>query len=170
MTSKRFLNKYKQTISEEGQLLINEFFVTSSRFECALKTTITYAVGNANRVDPNWDRYIADIRSNFNKTKSKELQEASDFLLQNPPRKQTLDNGSLSWTDRVFQNNEPEINKLSLHIRDIRNNLFHGGKFNGIYERDISRNYKLINAALIVLNEFIVLNQEVQIAFVSDFQ
>lgn len=170
MTTERFLNKYKQTISPEGQLLINEFFVAFSRFECALKTTITYAVGNNNRVEPNWDRFISDVRSDFDKSKTNKLQEASDFLLNNPPRKQTLVNNSLSWTDRVFQNNEPEINRLSLHIRDIRNNLFHGGKFNGVYQQDISRNYKLINSALIVLNELIGLNQEVETAFISDFQ
>lgn len=170
MISKRFLNKYRQIISKEEQELINEFIITFSRFEYALKTTITYAIGNDNRVNPNWDRFISSVRNNFDKSKTLELTEASDFLLQNPPRKQTLVNSSLSWSARVFQDNVPDINKLSLHIRDIRNNLFHGGKFNVAYEQDISRNYQLINSALIILNELIVLNAEVEEAFVSDLQ
>ena len=90
--------------------------------------------------------------------------------LNNSPRVQSLNSNSLNWNDRVFPENTPEINMLSLHIKDIRNNLFHGGKFNGIYERDVSRNYKMISSALIVLNELVVLNADVLRDFLSDIQ
>ena len=35
--------------------------------------------------------------------------------------------------------------RQGIYIRTVRNNLFHGGKFVGSYEPDISRNYTLIN-------------------------
>jgi hypothetical protein len=168
MPSKTFLKKYKQTIQIEGQELVNEFFVAFSRFEYALKATIAYAKGNNGKVEPNWDRFISDVRDDFDKTKSKELTEAVDFLLNNPPRIQILIHDSISWTDRVFSINTRDINKLSLHIRDIRNNLFHGGKFNGDFQRDVSRNYILINSALIVINELVILRDDVRNNFLSD--
>lgn len=170
MTSERFLRKYRQTISTDGQNLVHEFFIIFSRFECALKSTITYANGNNNKVEPNWDRFISDIRIDFDKTKSPELETAVDFIIENPPRIQSLSDNGLIWIDRAFQENTPDLNKLSLHIRDIRNNLFHGGKFNGVYQRDISRNYNLINSAMIVLNELVVLNDAVLRDFLSDIQ
>ena len=79
MITKRFIDKLNQSVTIEGQNLIIEFFITFSRFECALKTS-NFANGN---------------------------------------------------------------NALS--IRDVRNNLFHGGKFNGNYQKDVSRNYILLH-------------------------
>ena len=170
MISERFLRKYRHAINPEGQLLVHNFFITFSRFECALKTTITYATVNKNKVEPNWDKFISDIKKDFDKTKSPELKSAVDFLLVNPPKIQSLEKNTLTWIDRVFPDNTPVIFKLSQHIRDIRNNLFHGGKFNGVYQQDISRNYKLINSALIVINELVVLNDSVCNDFLSDIK
>lgn len=168
MTSKKFIEKYNQKITEEGRKLVGEFFITFSRFECALKATITYANGNQRKVEPNWDSFVASIRDSFDKTKNQELNDAVDFLLNSPPRIQSLNGGNITWRNRVFQDNEREINKLCLHIRDIRNNLFHGGKFNGVYQQDVSRNYKLINSAMIILNEWLELSADVQSYFLKD--
>ena len=168
MTSKKFIEKYNQRITEGGRELVAEFFITFSRFECALKATITYANGNHLKVEPNWDSFVASIRDSFDKTKNQELNDAVDFLLNSPPRIQSLNDGYISWRNRVFQNNEREINRLCLHIRDIRNNLFHGGKFNGVYQQDVSRNYKLIDSAMIILNEWLGLSREVQKHFLKD--
>ena len=86
-------------------------------------------------------------------------------MLSNPPKIQSISGSEIVWIDRQFQNNTPEICKLDQHIRDVRNNLFHGGKFNGVFEREISRNFKLLHSALIVLNEWLELDDDVKKLF-----
>lgn len=164
MTTKNFIRSLNQAFGNEGEILIRDFFVTFSRFECALKAS-NFAIGDENKVSANWDAFIASIRQTFNKEKSENLKEAVDYLLQNPPKVQMFDNAQLGWRSRVFQANEPEINKLSLSIRDIRNNLFHGGKFNGTYEPELSRNYVLLQNSMIILNDWLSLNDRVKNAF-----
>lgn len=161
MTTKTFINKLSKTITIEGQTLMLDFFITFSRFECALKAS-NFSSGGAGKVSANWDTFIGSIRPTFNKNKNAELSQAVDYLIQNPPRIQMIENGQLGWRDRVFSLNDPEINKLSLSIRDIRNNLFHGGKFNGDYQADISRNYILLKNAIIILNDWLSLNDQVR--------
>lgn len=160
MTTKTFVDKLKKTIIIERQTLMLDFFITFSRFECALKTS-NFCSGDADKVSANWDTFIASIKPTFNKDKNAQLSQAVDYLIQNPPRIQMIDNGQLGWRDRIFNPNDPEINKLSLSIRDIRNNLFHGGKFNGNYQADISRNYILLKNAIIILNDWLSLSEQV---------
>jgi hypothetical protein len=166
MITKSFIEKLNKTITIEGQTLMLDFFITFSRFECALKTS-NFVNGDAKNVLPNWDAFITSIRPTFNKDKNAQLVQAVDYLLQHPPKIQMIDNGQLGWRERLFNLNDPEINKLSLSIRDIRNNLFHGGKFNGKYQADISRNYILLKNAIIVLNDWLSLNEQVKHNFLE---
>jgi hypothetical protein len=161
MTSKRFIEKLNKTITVEGQTLMTEFFITFSRFECALKAS-NFVSGNQDRVSANWDTFTASIAAAFKEEKTATLKDAVEYLIQNPPRVQSLDNGQLSWRNRNFQENEPLINKLSLSIRDVRNNLFHGGKFNGNYQEDVSRNFILLKNSITILNEWLELSAAVK--------
>jgi hypothetical protein len=161
MITKQFIERLNKTITIEGQNLMTEFFITFSRFECALKAS-NFANGNNERVTANWDTFLASVAVNFNPDKNEKLKTAVEYLLQHPPRVQMIDNGQLGWRDRVFQANEPTINKLSLSIRDIRNNLFHGGKFNGRYQEDVSRNYILLKSSITILNDWLGLNDIVR--------
>ncbi|MCQ6960424.1 hypothetical protein [Mucilaginibacter aquariorum] len=164
-----FLQKVDNEIANDGKKLIVNFFISFSRFECALKTSIVFANGDENKVEANWDRFVVSISQDFNPDISKELKEAVEYIIENPPKIQAIANKQLIWRARVFHQNTSDINKLCLHIRDIRNNLFHGGKFNGNYEPDISRNYILINSAIIILNAWLALNDSVKKDFVSSF-
>lgn len=161
MTTKTFIQQLNRTITVEGQALMIEFFITFSRFECALKTS-NFANGSEDKVSANWDAFVSEIKPTFSKEKDPQLQQAVNYIIQNPPKIQMIDGGQLGWRERVFQNTEPEINKLSLSIRDIRNNLFHGGKFNGSYQEDISRNYILLKSSIVILNEWLSLNDNVK--------
>ncbi len=164
MITKTFIDRLNKSITIEGQTLILEFFITFSRFECALKAS-NFTSGNIDKVFANWDTFIASIRDTFDKNNNKELRQAVDYLIKNPPKIQMIDNGQLGWRDRIFNSEDPEINKISLSIRDIRNNLFHGGKFNGNYQVDISRNYILLNNAIIILNDWLRLSDQVRLNF-----
>lgn len=168
MTSDKFIKHYKEKIDKKGQKLVTEFFITFSRFECALKATITFANGNEKGVKPNWDTFVLSIRENFNKEKTLKLKKAVNYLLEFPPKIQSLKDGELTWKPRIFSPNTLEIIRLRNHIADIRNNLFHGGKFHGRFQPEISRNYKLIKSALIVLNEWLNLSEPVKTKFLKE--
>jgi len=169
MITKQFIASLNGSITDEGLSLINEFFITFSRFECALKASGFYNVNNG-KVTANWDTFIRSIRDTFDKERTNEIKNAVDYLIQHPPRIQSIENDRLVWNDRNFNQNEPLENKLCLSIRDIRNNLFHGGKFQGNYQEDVSRNYKLLNSSIIILNEWLRLDESVKVNFLKPIQ
>jgi len=101
MTTKTFINNLNKTITIEGQTLMLDFFTIFSRFECALKTA-NFSSGDLDKVSANWDTFIASIRPAFDKNNNAQLYQAVDYLIQNPPRIQMIDNGQLGWRDRIF--------------------------------------------------------------------
>jgi len=167
MTTKTFINKLKESITNEGQILINDFFVTFSRFECALKAS-GFINGSDDRVSANWETFVASIRDDFdNAQKTSQIHFAVEYLINHPPKIQNYSNNQLGWRDRTFEDNLPLINKLCLSIKDIRNNLFHGGKFNGNFEEEVSRNFILLNSAIEILNHWLQLSQTVRQNFLA---
>ena len=157
MDTGQFLKHYKNSFNEEGQDLILEFFISFSRFEFALKSE-NFVLGQ-NHIYADWDRYVGGI--SFDPNTTLELKEAVNYILQNSPKVQKVENNVIVWKDRNFSQNTSEILKLRYHITDIRNNLFHGGKFNETFEPENSRNYKLVNSALLILNNWLLLNEKV---------
>ncbi len=161
------IRSLNQTITVEGQSLINEFFVTFFRFECALKAS-GFATGDIERVNPNWDAFTASIKQSFEDSQRNEpVSNAIEYLKNHPPGIQNYEDGQLGWHDRVFQSADPLINRLSLSIRDIRNNLFHGGKFNGNYQEDVSRNFLLLKHSIEILNYWLKLSPPVRQKFLE---
>lgn len=158
-----FDNYLSQSMDEVGLKTIHRFFITFSRLEFALKTSIIYARQAGNYVEPNWDVFTNAIQVNFQPAKTQELQNAVDYILQHPPKKQSLDAGVISWIDRVFVDNISDVKKLDIHIRDVRNNLFHGSKFNGNFHPDVSRDFTLLHSSLLILDEW--LNLEPNVAY-----
>lgn len=169
MITRRFLDKLNETITIKGQRLIIEFFIIFSRFECALKASGFHNENNG-RVTANWDTFVASIREEFDSERTDTLKSAVDYLTQHPPKVQAINGNSLVWNERNFNQNEPIVNRLCLSIRDIRNNLFHGGKFQGNYQEDVSRNYKLLKSSIVVLNEWLRLNDIVKDNFLQPIQ
>jgi len=52
-----------------------------------------------------------------------------------------------------------------MHIRRIRNNLFHGGKFVGGHLEEFDRNFRLVKCALLILKEIVNFDKKVKNAF-----
>lgn len=76
-------------------LLVVEFVATFSRLEYALKTT-KFCLERKAQAD--WDAFATEIDPSFKSLDNKELLDAKDYLLTNPPRKQknaTVNLGSL---------------------------------------------------------------------------
>ena len=134
-----------------------KFFVIFSMFEHALKETGFRHVGRNGDVHPDWDAFARSINDEFNVNNPPELKTAVEYFLNHPPKKQVF-TGHLEFkkTDRLEGISDTEW--LSLMIRRVRNNLFHGGKVN--YDRH--RDTLLIQFAIIILESWAVCNRNVQ--------
>lgn len=102
-----------------------DFFVVFSRFECALKRSGTYAIGNEDRIDPYGDGFARDLSPAF---LERIIEQAiAPVLLNRPPKKQVkLADGALGWKDIGSVKNTAD---LFLAIRRARNNLAHGARY-----------------------------------------
>lgn len=110
--------------AELPQLAVN-FFIVFSRFECALKRSGKYAIGNPDRVDPDWDGFARDLGPDFLNEVVK--QRIAPVLINHPPKKQVkLANGALGWKDMGSVESTAD---LFLALRRTRNNLAHGAKY-----------------------------------------
>jgi len=160
MTSKEFITEFERRYDQNGIALIHEFFLTFSRFEYSLKSAGFYN-GNENKIQPSWDKFANSIRNVFNPNANEELRNAVEYLVANPPKKQILGAGIMAFKSREHLERLNIVLRLKTNICDIRNNLFHGGKFDGSFEPEVSRNYILLHSALVVLNNWLMLNKDV---------
>lgn len=136
------------------------FWIVFARFEYALKRE-GYAYGDQGSVWAHWDRLAAELNGTWNAGRTAELQAAADYFNSHPPRKQVFQNNMLEWADSVVPNHEPELKRLLIYVRRVRNNLFHGGKFNAGFVAAPERDTALITNSLIVLDECLTLCEQV---------
>lgn len=168
MPTSEFIERYNQTFNEEGRILIHEFFIIFSRFEYALKAC-NYISGN-DRIRPNWDKYVGTISDKFKPDKNEILSEAVKYIIENPPKVQAINDQTIIWNNRNSDDNTPLVNRLRLHISDIRNNLFHGGKFNGTFSPENSRDFKLLKSCVIILNDWLEISPDIRNQFSKPIQ
>jgi hypothetical protein len=132
--------------------LILEFFLTFSRFEFALKLT-GFAKGNEERVDPNWEAFAASVRGSFDRNHNPALTRFCDLLDVNPPRKQVLVDGKLAWSTSPPQAGDSDAERYIGLVKRVRNNLFHGGKYNAELHEEIARSEDLLRGSICLLQE-----------------
>jgi hypothetical protein len=119
------MNLVAQALEAELPKLAMDFFVVFSRFECALKRSGKYAIGNDDKVDPDWSGFARDLGPGF--LLEVIAQAIAPVLVGKPPKKQVkLANGELGWKDMGAVKNTSD---LFLAIRRVRNNLAHGAKY-----------------------------------------
>ena len=146
--------------------LVLEFFLRFSRFEFALKVS-GYADGDTTRVSPAWDRFARDIAEMFDKGRTPDLQSACEYYLLNPPMKQVLANGTLSWSTDLPVEPNREVELLIGLVRRVRNNLFHGGKYNAELHEETARKEELLRGAIEILGECLRASKRVGHAYES---
>ena len=134
-----------------------KFFFIFSMFEHALKETGFRQVAPNGDVNPDWDTFARSISVRFNASETPEINTAVNYFLNNPPMKQVFKNNRLDFEPTMRQNIS-DTEWLSILIRRVRNNLFHGGKAN--YQRH--RDTLLIQFAIIILEYWVVLDQNVE--------
>ena len=143
--------------------LLLEFFLVLSRMEYALKAT-GFLLGSERGVKPNWDNFAQEIRDSFNKELNLELLKACNYYLNNPPEKQVVIDGSLYWS-ALMPNNPSEIEQLLILVRRVRNNLFHGGKYNRQGSDETARNESLLRYGITIVKASAALMRNVDDAY-----
>ncbi len=81
-----------------------------------------------------------------------------------PPYKQVLRNGYLHW-ESAPPVGATEIEKVLLLVRRVRNNLFHGGKYNAQSHEETARNEELLCQGIRILKAAISELPKVQVAY-----
>lgn len=159
------VNYFKRFIQEPNRELVITFFIVFSRFEYALKSE-GFFINNHDNVSANWDSFASSIRDQFDAKKTPELLEAVNYLHNSPPRKQVVkEDNQFGWSLRRNDENLPLIHELLLSIRTVRNNLFHGSKFQEISDGGENRNTQLLINSLIILDECLDLSTQVNSRF-----
>ena len=103
-----------------------ELFKAFAQFEYELKATGFH--NGDGRAKVNWHKFEKFIEPHFKDSKEKPLAEAVNYILAKPPRKQMIKGGELEWEDYCHTGKTQSALVLT-YVRQVRNNLFHGGKF-----------------------------------------
>lgn len=80
--------------------------------------------------EANWRKFALEVDGLIANPTTKDLREAIDFFFNAPPKKQVIVGGVIQWEISEPTTNS-QADKLLIYVRRVRNNLFHGGKFNG---------------------------------------
>ena len=149
------------TLSELDKLAF-AFFREFARCEYCLK-----AVGlrENNRRDPtaDWGAFAEQVRDVFDAPPSQQLAQAIRYYLDHPPKKQVLRGSVLDW-DNVEPNYNSQAELVLRLVCRVRNNLFHGGKFNGHWFEP-QRSEELLHHALCILRAVVAAHPQVRKAY-----
>lgn len=161
------------SLTGDNDELVLRFFATFSRFEYALKRAGFVRSDGYNNASADWQRF-ARKKGNalFDDTTDREFVEARSFLLQEPPQKQVVatTDRSVRWQANTKRSEEGDAEYLLRLVRDVRNNLFHGGKYP---DRNVSglrlRNSRLLQACLTILEKCLSLDDDVKRFFEDSY-
>lgn len=135
---------------EDLDQLAFRFFKVFAQYEYALKAMGYGRAKNKKNdaAEADWDRFANEVGAVLLKKQDANIADAVKYLLLHPPKQQVWINDTVGWKDVRNDESSPQI--LFAHIRRVRNNLYHGGKFN---ERWIApdRSYELISKSLLLL-------------------
>lgn len=135
-------------------------FRTFARFEFALKAA---GIHNGNgEANPNWSAFAQSISSLFDDPQG-EVKEAIEYILSHPPKKQLVEDGQLTWK-QVAPSTNLKADEVLIYVRRVRNNLFHGGKFNGRWFEP-QRSEELLRHSLVILDACLQASDDVRVAY-----
>lgn len=138
-----------------------EFFREFARCECCLK-----AVGfrkNDVVAQPDWDAFAQTVRQTIEEPTDHKVVAAVQYFSKHPPKKQVVKDGELAWSAQSPLS-EPTAQEILVLLRRVRNNLFHGGKFNGNWFAP-QRSEELLTHGLVLLRACIAGNDKMKKAF-----
>jgi len=138
----------RDEVKEDLRQLIFEFFFWFSRFESALKENNwlqSKTVGATALAD--WKGFVEAYGGYY------VLSDAAKRLIAANPQKQIVGDGELTFADMTFPDSASQLDRVTLLLKTVRNNLFHGGKHGSAYWDDSDRIRLLLPLCISVLEE-----------------
>jgi hypothetical protein len=152
--------------------LVFDFFAQFSRFECALKRSgfVKGSRRDGGYARPDWKTFANELDESLAAVTDIDFIAAKSFLLQKPPQKQMfVPPGHMRWETNSKKAEESDAQYILRLVCDVRNNLFHGGKYpdaeGGPVDGEALRNSSLLQACLTILDKCRSLNGNVKTRF-----
>lgn len=142
---------YVTRFAAEDRERVFLFLASFSRWECALKHNGFARAGIHGQAEPDWTAFAIAHEAQVAAVNDASFVTARNALLAAPPRRQELVGGQLQWRPNPRRATETDAAYLFRVIKDVRNNLFHGGKFAGAPAPDLERDRELIDHATAIL-------------------
>ena len=158
-----------QSLPHDDRNLVLRFVCFFSRFEFALKAS-GFLKGDERGAEADWDMLSNSLTGTLISADGQSLQAAVNALLAKPPKKQVVREGRLAWTEPALGSGESNEAYVLRLVRQVRNNLFHGGKYpypDGPLQ-GTERNKELLRAGLEVLGACLRVSPELGRAFAGD--
>lgn len=146
---------------DELDRLAGKMFQTFARVEYALKAAGFNAGDGDAKAD--WTAFARSVPALFDDPQDEAVREAVSYILAHPPRKQVVENNVLQWK-AVAPGTALRSDEVLIYVRRVRNNLFHGGKFNGHWFEP-QRSKELLCHSLVILNACLEASDEVRRAY-----
>lgn len=158
------MSDYVQSFTLEDRERVFRFFAVFSRAECALKRYFPKK-GKYGEATAGWNDFADAVAAQLSQIGSSAYHDARDYLVTNPPQRQNIVGGRPVWRPNARRDDETDARYLLRVIRDVRNNLFHGGKYEHGAADELARDRSLLDAATIVLAACIKLDARVERVF-----
>jgi hypothetical protein len=149
-------NFVERIAGDDGRIVF-EFYAVFSRFEYALKRSGFVKGDKYKNAVVDWDRFAAEVLDGRHRNEmSRAFTRGKTYLLQTPPDRQVVrPDQSVGWQKNPRRSRESDGQYLLRLVRDVRNNLFHGGKYpaasGGPVDKAALRNADLLAASAAVL-------------------
>jgi hypothetical protein len=127
------------------------FFQLFAQYEATMKER-DYFNARSGRIEPDWNRFANEVVGARFKQEPGTISESVNYILQHPPMRQAVnDDRKIIWQE--VSNDDQSVQALFGHICRMRNNLFHGAKFNGTWFNP-KRSETLLNHGLVILEHY----------------
>lgn len=141
-----------EEIKDNLRPLIIDFFFWFSRFEFALKEANLLASHNVGAAaQPGWKDFVETYFGQYQPSAA-----AAELIAANPQKQVVGDNG-LEFTDVIFKADDSPLRRVTVLLKTVRNNLFHGGKSGGAGWDDPERIRQLLPPCITILDELAAL-------------
>jgi hypothetical protein len=141
--------------------LRGDMFKTFARFEYAPKAAGFH--NGSGPAKPDWVKFAKSISDVFDRPPDPHFEAAVEYILTHPPKQQIIRDGMLAWSDAA-PNAALKSDLVLQYVRRVRNNLFHGGKFNGRWFEP-ERSERLLRHSLTILHACLRASRDVGDAY-----
>jgi len=152
-----------KSMAQDQDKAITTFFKLFSQFEYCLKITGYCTTGRSNEAKPDWTTFAKALEHQLMDSTDAAVQEAVKYMLDDPPKKQVFEEKKLDWR-KVAPQTDDDNDRILIYVRRVRNNLFHGGKFNGRF-LDPDRSFDLLKHSEAILMECIFNSEQMLEAY-----